>query len=145
MAIQDLASKCFVGVLIKRSDGERFLLGDGDYMFSQDQLHFEPDEIISDVVDVHGGDGALLAGQVRRAVPQEFNGYIGDAGYSKAKTETPLPSSAEKTLTKPVTFSSARAQRPPSRPSPASGKRSAPPSSPTGKSLNWKPRRKAWW
>lgn len=87
MAIQDLVSKCFIRVLIKRSDGERFLLGGDDYVFVEDQLHFSPDEMVSDVVDVHGGDGSLLAGQVRRATIQPFDGYVGDAGYSKSTIE----------------------------------------------------------
>lgn len=85
--IKDLASKCFIRVLFRRSDGVRFLLGGDDYIFIAEQLFFAADEIVSDVVDVHGGDGALLAGQVRRASTQSFDGYVGDASYAKSETE----------------------------------------------------------
>lgn len=85
--IKDLASKCFIRVLFRRSDGARFLLGGDDYMFAKGQLFFEADKIVNDVVDVHGGDGVMLTGQVRRASTQKFDGYVGDVSYSKSDIE----------------------------------------------------------
>lgn len=69
----------WIQALFIRDDGERFLLGGGNYPFTQNQLHFNGDAIASDVVELQGTDGQLLAGQVRRSSTQQFDGYVGAA------------------------------------------------------------------
>lgn len=69
----------WIQTLFIRDDGERFLLGGGNYPFLQSQLHFNGDTIANDVVELQGTDGQRLAGQVRRASTQEFDGYVGAA------------------------------------------------------------------
>lgn len=69
----------WIQALFIRDDGERFLLGGGNYPFLQSQLHFNGDTIANDVVELQGTDGQRLAGQVRRASTQEFDGYVGAA------------------------------------------------------------------
>lgn len=69
----------WIQTLFIRDDGERFLLGGGNYPFLQSQLHFNGDTIASDVVELQGTDGQLLAGQVRRSTTQQFDGYVGAA------------------------------------------------------------------
>lgn len=88
MAIKDVTSKCWILALFIRDDGERFLLGDGNYEFDEKQLHFAANTMANDVVEVQGNDGYLLAGQVRRPGVQSFDGYIGDSSTPKAAIET---------------------------------------------------------
>lgn len=88
MAIKDITSKCWILALFIRDDGERFLLGDGNYEFDEKQLHFAANTMANDVVEVQGNDGYLLAGQVRRPGVQSFDGYIGDSSTPKATIET---------------------------------------------------------
>jgi len=88
MAIQGLDAQCWIAALCVRDDGERLALGDGDYIFKEDQLHFMADTMANDTIEIQGGDGVLLAGQVRRASSQSFDGYIGAFGCTKAHIET---------------------------------------------------------
>lgn len=78
MNISDIDLQGFILALFIRDDGERFLLGSGYYEFNEDQLHFKANTFQNDIVEVQGNDGVLLAGQVRRASAQDFDGYIGD-------------------------------------------------------------------
>lgn len=87
MNLQDITTKCWILALIKRDDGARFLLGDGNYEFKDDLQHFQPNQFENDVVSLQGTDGQILAGQVRRGASQSFDGYIGDAITSKHDTE----------------------------------------------------------
>ena len=66
MELADITTKCYILTLFIRDDGERFLLGSGAYEFKQNQLHFITNTVQSDLVEVQGNDGVLLAGQVRR-------------------------------------------------------------------------------
>lgn len=77
--IYSVSPEACILVLFKRDDNERILLGTGYYEFKDSQLQFAANTFVNDTVDVQGGDGTLLAGQVRRASTQEFDGYIGDA------------------------------------------------------------------
>lgn len=85
--VQNVDSKCWILALFIRSDGERFLLGDGNYEFLDGLQHFSANEFVNDTVEVQGNDGVLLAGQVRRAGTQAFDGYVGDASMSKSQIE----------------------------------------------------------
>lgn len=87
LELKDITPKCFIMALFIRGDGKRFLLGDGYYEFLESQLHFAGNEFENTVIEVQGGDGAFLAGQVRRSSTQEFNGYIGDATVKKSIVE----------------------------------------------------------
>lgn len=87
MSVVGVTPKCFILALFKRDDGERFLLGDGAWQFADKQLHFAANTFENDVVAVQGNDGALLAGQVRRASTQSFDGYVGDASVGKTNVE----------------------------------------------------------
>lgn len=87
ITLKDITTKCWILALFIRSDGERFLLGDGMYDFKDSQQHFQANEFANDVIEVQGNDGALLAGQVRRATAQSFDGFIGDATVSKSRIE----------------------------------------------------------
>lgn len=87
MNLDDIKTECFILSLFIRDDGQRFLLGSGAYEFKKEQLHFAANVFQNDVVEVQGDDGALLAGQVRRASTQAFDGYIGDATVSKPDIE----------------------------------------------------------
>lgn len=87
MNLDQISTKCWILALFERDDGERFLLGDGWFDFKDSQQHFQPNMIASDIVELQGADGQLLAGQVRRSAAQSFDGYIGDAITSKAETE----------------------------------------------------------
>lgn len=87
LIISDITPKCIVMVLFKRDDGERFLLGDGDYEFNSSQAQFEPDEIVNDVVELQGTDGQMITGQARRSASQTFKGYIGDQTTKPADLE----------------------------------------------------------
>ena len=87
MSVGGVESRCWILALFERSDGERFLLGDGAYDFKESQQHFNANDIDNDTVEVQGNDGILLAGQVRRPTKQDFDGYIGDAGMSKEQIE----------------------------------------------------------
>lgn len=87
MNIAGITQKPFVLTLFKRDDDERFLLGAGEYEFKSSQLHFSANTIINDAVDAQGSDGSFLAGQVRRAQTQSFDGYVGDGTTTKTKVE----------------------------------------------------------
>ena len=86
--IQGIDTKCFILALFVRDDGERFLLGDGDYEFTDEQLHFAANTMANDVVEVQGNDGYLLAGQVRRPGVQSFDGYVGGGTTAMTNVET---------------------------------------------------------
>ena len=86
--IQGIDTKCFILALFVRDDGERFLLGDGDYEFTDEQLHFAANTMANDVVEVQGNDGYLLAGQVRRPGVQSFDGYVGGGTTAMTTVET---------------------------------------------------------
>lgn len=85
--ISGITTKCWILALFVRDDGQRLLLGDGMYEFQQKQQHFKANTIVNDAVDVQGNDGTLLAGQVRRATTQSFDGYIGDATSTPQEIE----------------------------------------------------------
>lgn len=87
MNLDTIEPKCFILAMFIRSDGQRFLLGDGNFEFSSSQLMFKPNTFENDVVEAQGADGVLLAGQVRRSSEQEFKGYIGDATSLKTSVE----------------------------------------------------------
>ena len=65
MNLDQITTKCWILALFERDDGERFLLGDGWFDFKDSQQHFQPNTIASDIVELQGADGQLLAGQVR--------------------------------------------------------------------------------
>lgn len=88
MYLEDITTECFILALFIRDDGERFLLGDGAYVFKDKQQHFSANSYVNDVVEVQGNDGIFLAGQVRRPTTQSFDGYIADASVGKTDTET---------------------------------------------------------
>lgn len=88
MNLDDIDLKGFILALFIRDDGERFLLGSGYYEFDEKQIHFKANEFENDIVEVQGNDGLLLAGQVRRATAQPFDGYVGDNTVSRATIET---------------------------------------------------------
>ena len=88
MAISGVTTKCFILALFIRDDGERLLLGDGNYEFKDSQLLFQANSIANDVVEVQGNDGYLLAGQVRRPGTQSFDGYIGTGTTDQTSVET---------------------------------------------------------
>lgn len=87
MNLDQISPTGFILALFIRDDGERFLLGTGAYEFVKKQLHFNANEYANDVVEVQGNDGAFLAGQVRRASTQSFDGYIGDATVDRPTIE----------------------------------------------------------
>lgn len=87
MAVPTVQSKGWILALFIRDDNERFLLGSGAYEFKEEQQHFAANNYSNDVVEVQGNDGAFLAGQVRRASVQPFDGYIGDVTVSKPDIE----------------------------------------------------------
>lgn len=87
MAIHDIESKCWILALFIRSDGERFLLGDGAYEFTKKQQHFIGNAVSNDVVEIQGNDGYMLAGTVIRPKAQPFDGYIGTNSTSKSDVE----------------------------------------------------------
>ena len=87
MNLKDITTKCFIMALIIRDDGERLLLGSGRYEFKEDQKHFAANAFSNDVVEVQGNDGVFLAGQVRRAATQVFDGFVGDGTTSKSDVE----------------------------------------------------------
>lgn len=87
MSIKGVDPRCWIMAMFIRNDGERFLLGDGAFQFAESQQHFAANEIDNTVVTVQGSDGVLLAGQTRRAAPQSFDGYVGDATTTKDDVE----------------------------------------------------------
>lgn len=87
MNLSDITTQPYILALFKRDDGTRFLLGLGAYEFKDSQQHFIANTMVNDVVDMQGTDGALLAGQVRRASTQSFDGYVGDGGVIKSTVE----------------------------------------------------------
>ncbi len=88
MNLDQIKTECFILALFIRDDGQRFLLGSGAYEFKKDQLQFIANTYANDIVEVQGNDGVFLAGQVRRASAQPFDGYIGDATVKKSDIET---------------------------------------------------------
>lgn len=86
--VRNVKPKCYIIALFIRDDSKRLVLGSGAYEFVEKQMMFAPNTIVNDTVDVQGNDGVLLAGQVRRASTQSFDGYIGDATFSKVTVET---------------------------------------------------------
>lgn len=87
MNLDEIKTESFILALFIRDDGERFLLGSGAYQFKEKQLHFSANSYQNDIVEVQGNDGVLLAGQVRRATTQVFEGYIGDSTIDKPGIE----------------------------------------------------------
>lgn len=88
MSVMGVTPQGWILALFIRSDGERLLLGDGAYEFKDSQQHFDADDFENDTVEVQGNDGTLLAGQVRRASVQSFDGYIGDATTTREQVES---------------------------------------------------------
>ena len=78
----------WIQTLFIRDDGVRFLLGGGDYPFTESQLHFNGEVIANDVIELQGTDGQLLAGQVRRSATQQWDGYIGSASDAPLRTSS---------------------------------------------------------
>lgn len=87
MNLDQIEKQGFILALFIRDDGERFLLGSGAYEFNEKQLHFAANSFANDIVEVQGNDGVLLAGQVRRASSQKFDGYIGDSTVPRTQIE----------------------------------------------------------
>jgi hypothetical protein len=87
MSVVSVRARDFILALFIRDDGQRFLLGDNGYDFKDSQLHFSANTIENDEVVKQGADGVMLAGQVRRASVQSFDGYIGDATMPKETIE----------------------------------------------------------
>lgn len=88
MNLDEIDLKGFILALFIRDDGERFLLGSGYYEFVEKQIHFKANDFQNDIVEVQGNDGVFLAGQVRRATAQDFDGYVGDNTVSRETIET---------------------------------------------------------
>lgn len=88
MNLDQINPQGFILALFIRDDGQRFLLGTGAYEFEQSQMHFTANVFQNDVIEVQGNDGMLLAGQVRRAAMQTFDGFIGDTTVSRQDIET---------------------------------------------------------
>lgn len=87
MSVVSVKARSFILALFIRDDGERFLLGDNGYDFKDSQLHFVANTIENDEVVKQGADGVIVAGQVRRASVQSFDGYVGDATMAKETIE----------------------------------------------------------
>lgn len=87
MSVVSVRARSFILALFIRDDGERFLLGDKGFDFKDSQLHFAANTIENDEVAKQGVDGVMLAGQVRRASVQSFDGYVGDATMLKEEIE----------------------------------------------------------
>ncbi len=88
MNLDNIDLQGFILALFIRDDGERFLLGSGVYEFEKSQLHFVANSYANDIVEVQGNDGVFLAGQVRRASNQSFDGYVGDNTVARTMIET---------------------------------------------------------
>lgn len=87
MSVVSVKARSFILALFIRDDGERFLLGDNGYEFKDSQLHFAANTIENDEVMKQGADGVIVAGQVRRASVQSFDGFVGDATMAKETIE----------------------------------------------------------
>ena len=87
MNLDNIQTTGFILALFIRSDGQRFLLGDGDYTFTNKQLLFTASLTSNDIVELQGSNGAMLAGQVRRPTTQSFDGFIGDATSGRNNVE----------------------------------------------------------
>lgn len=87
MNLDQITLQGFILALFIRDDGERFLLGSGMYEFEEKQLHFVANSYANDIVEVQGNDGVFLAGQVRRASAQSFDGYVGDNTIARTDIE----------------------------------------------------------
>ncbi len=88
MTPDGLRDQYIIATMFIRDDYERFALGVGNYQFKEKQLMFAEDSVASDIVNVQGGDGVLLAGQVLRAGTQTFEGFVGSPTSTKADIET---------------------------------------------------------
>lgn len=88
MSVRGVTEKCWILALFVRDDGQRLLLGSGAYEFKKSQQHFVANAMENDVVSIQGNDGALIAGQVRRARSQSFDGYVTDATTPGSDMET---------------------------------------------------------
>lgn len=86
-SVQTVTPENYILALFVRDDNERLLLGAEPYIFKDKQTHFARNSFVNDVVEIQGGDGALLAGQVRRASTQPFDGFIGAGTSTKVDTE----------------------------------------------------------
>ena len=87
MNLDNITPTGFILAMFIRSDGQRFLLGDGNYTFTNKQLLFAAANTDNDIVELQGADGAMLAGQVRRPTTQSFDGIIGDASQGRNDIE----------------------------------------------------------
>lgn len=87
MNLDQIETKCFILALFIRDDDERFLLGTRAFEFIDKQLHFSANTYQNDIVEVQGNDGIMLAGQVRRATVQSFDGFIGDSSVDRSSVE----------------------------------------------------------
>lgn len=87
MALSDITTTGWILALLKRDDGQTLLLGSGAYDFKESQQHFAPNTYANDVVELQGTDGQLLTGQVRRSTAQSFDGFVGEAGMTRADVE----------------------------------------------------------
>lgn len=87
MSVSSVNPQNWILALFIRDDAERFLLGSGAYEFVDKQQHFSANIMNNDIVEMQGSDGVLLAGQVRRATSQVFDGYVGDGSTSKSMVE----------------------------------------------------------
>lgn len=88
MNLNQIDPQGFILALFIRDDGERFLLGSGAYQFLDTQLHFTANSYSNDVIEAQGTDGVFLAGQVRRASTQVFDGFVGDSSSIRSDIET---------------------------------------------------------
>lgn len=87
MSIKGVDPRGWIMAMFIRSDGARFLLGDGAYQFAEKQQQFAANTVSNTVVSVQGSDGVLLAGQTKRAAAQNFDGYVGDASMTREDVE----------------------------------------------------------
>lgn len=87
MNLDNITPTGFILAMFIRSDGQRFLLGDGDYTFTNKQLLFSAVSTNNDIVELQGTNGALLAGQARRPTAQSFDGIVGDASKGRNDIE----------------------------------------------------------
>lgn len=85
--LQTIDPANFILALVIRDDNERLLLGTDPYIFKEKQTHFSRNSYVNDLVEIQGGDGVLLAGQVRRSATQAFDGFIGDGTTTKTQNE----------------------------------------------------------
>lgn len=85
--ITSVTAKNWILAKFVRDDGQSLVLGDAPFDFLEKQQHFQANSVNNDIVELQGSDGVLLAGQVRRASKQSFDGYVGYSALSKSLTE----------------------------------------------------------